>query len=60
MRIDLRGTDIGMAQKFLYHPQICPIYQHMRGRAVAQGMRMHMQADTLAVSFDDAPKAATA
>ena len=41
VRVDLRGRDIGMAKHFLDHTQISAVVQQMRGKAVAQQVRMH-------------------
>ena len=38
MGIYLRGLNIGMAEQFLQHPDVYPVFQHMRGKAVPQGV----------------------
>jgi hypothetical protein len=38
MGIDLGGLDVGMAEKFLEHPDFHPVFQHMRGETVPQGV----------------------
>jgi hypothetical protein len=38
MGIYFGGLDVGMSKEFLQHPNIHPIFQHMRGKAVAQRM----------------------
>ncbi len=38
MGVPLRGRQTGMAQKFLYRPQVSPHLQEMGGKRMAQGM----------------------
>jgi hypothetical protein len=35
MDIYFCGLDIGMSEEFLQHPNIHPIFQHLRGKAMA-------------------------
>ena len=39
VRVNLRGAQALMPQHFLNGPQVRPVIQHMRGKAVPQGMR---------------------
>ena len=38
MGIDFGGLDVGMAEKFLEHPNVHPVFQHVGGKAVPQGL----------------------
>ena len=40
MRINLRRGNAGMAEHFLYRPQVTRRLQHVRGEGVAQHVRM--------------------
>jgi hypothetical protein len=42
MSIYLGGRGAGMAQQFLYHPQVGAALQHMGGEGVSEGMGMHV------------------
>ena len=39
VRIDLRGADVGMAQRFLQHAQVHARLQAVGGKTVPEGMR---------------------
>ena len=39
VRVALGGGDAAMAEKLLYGPEVCPAFQHMRGKGVAQVVR---------------------
>src|SRR4029077_13474283 len=51
VRIDLAGGDIGMAQDRLDGAQVCSIFHHMRGAAMAQHMRAGMAAGSGSVFY---------
>src|SRR5690606_24894262 len=38
LRITLRGGEGGMAQQLLYHPQVRPVHQKVRGIGMPQGV----------------------
>ena len=46
MGIQLRGANIGMAQKFLHHPQIRATREQMCGEGMAQCMGVNMSQAT--------------
>ena len=39
MRIYLRGRDIGVTEKRLYHAQVCAVMQKVAGKGMTQNMR---------------------
>ena len=41
--IDLRGRDIGVAQKRLHHAQIGAVVQEVTGESVAQNVRAYLR-----------------
>ena len=46
MRVNLRGADIRVSEQFLDHPQVCSMFQQMRGEAVPEHVRRHVAAHT--------------
>ena len=46
MRVNLGSGNIGMAKEFLHRPQIRAVHQKIRGKAVAQHMRMNFFGDS--------------
>jgi len=38
MGIDFGGLDVGMAEKFLQHPDVHPVFQHVGSKTVPQGV----------------------
>jgi hypothetical protein len=39
MGVDLRGADVGVAEQFLNHPQICAVFEQVRGKTVPKHVR---------------------
>jgi hypothetical protein len=57
VRIKLRRCDIRMTKHFLHCPQICSAFQQMRGKRMAERMRMNFLVDSRAacVFLHDVP-----
>lgn len=45
MGIDLRGCDVCMAQQFLHGTDVCPVYQEIRCKAMAELVRVDVFRD---------------
>src|SRR5208283_932783 len=41
MSVNLGGSQTGMPQQFLHHPQVRAAIQQMGGKSMSDGMRMH-------------------
>ena len=46
MRVHLRRTDVGMAEKFLHAAQVAARFEQMRRERMAQQMRVQRHAET--------------
>ena len=57
VRVALGGADARVTQQFLDDPQICPSFQQMRGKRMAEGVRADRSWDhsRLGVSLQESP-----
>ena len=51
MRIDLRGGDVGVAEKCLHAAEVCSVFHHVRSAAMTE----HVRAGVVVGHFDQVP-----
>ena len=55
MRVNLRGADVGMPEKFLQNAQVHSRFEAVRGKAVAECMRRDLLAQVQSVLLHNLP-----